>query len=221
MRLGVELLVAGGDHHGADGDLFGRRLLVEVDRVGRTGGHARLAVGAHGAVEAAFGLGTGVFFAESEPDLVPGHTPLHAVKRAHEASRLGLERRQLGVRDLDLVGLAVPDVDHLLAAQEVVHRAGGAAAAGDRFDGRPRPHGGRIAAREHAQAAGHHGVGVDDDLTALDGDAVGAGQEVVDHRLADGEDDRVGLDLDELALDRRRADASRARWARPACSAGT
>ena len=62
-------------------------------------------------------------------------------------------------------------------------------------------HRGRVAAGEHAGAAGHHRVGVHLDLAALDGDVVGAGQEVVHDGLADGEDHGVGHELDELALD--------------------
>ena len=132
-----------------------------------------------------------------------------AVQGLHDAARLRLERLELGVRDLDLVGLAVPHGDELLAAQEVVDGAGAAAAGGDRLDRRPGAHRGRVAAGEHAGAAGHHRVGVDLDLAALDGDVVGAGEEVVDDRLADGEDHRVGLELDELALDgHRRAPAA-------------
>ena len=58
-------------------------------------------------------------------------------------------------------------------------------AGGDGLDCRPGPHGGRVASREHRRAAGHHRVGVDRDLGLLDGNAIGAVQEVVDQRLAD------------------------------------
>src|SRR5664279_610673 len=55
LARGVELLVAGRQDDGADGDILVPCLLLEVDGVGGARGHARLAVRANGAVEAALG----------------------------------------------------------------------------------------------------------------------------------------------------------------------
>ena len=94
----------------------------------------------------------------------------------------------LGSRDLALV---VPDRQQALAAQEVVDRGCAAAAGGHGLDGRVEAHRGGVAAGEHAGAGRHHRVAVDADLAVLELQAVAALGEVVDERLADGEDDGV------------------------------
>ena len=113
------------------------------------------------------------------------------------------------------------DGEEVLAAQEVVDAARRAAPGGDGLDGRPGGAGGGVAAGEHALLAGAQRGLVGEDLALLDGDALGALEEVVDHALADGEDDGVAV---ELVLASRRwppAGASRARRGRPANRRGT
>ena len=99
------------------------------------------------------------------------------------------------VLGLGLVHDVVLDGEEVLAAQEVVDAARGAAAGGDGLDGRPRGAGRGVAAGEHALLAGAERGLVGEDLALLDLDALGALEEVVDHALADGEDDGVAVEL--------------------------
>src|SRR5665648_787235 len=101
-------------------------------------------------------------------------------------------------RDLALV---VPDRQQALAAQVIVDGGGAPAAGGHGLDGGVEAHRGRVAAGEDALVRCHHGVAVDADLALLELEALTALGEVVHERLADGEDDRVGGDLELGALD--------------------
>ena len=137
--------------------------------------------------------------AAASSSLKPRRTSSQVVRRATPSS-VCMMRRACGssgsssVRlDLDLVALVVPYGEQLLAAQEVVDRAGAAAAGGDGLDGRPGAHRGRVAAGEHAVAARSSSCrGSTAIWPCLDGHAVARRRsEVVDDGLADGEDDAV------------------------------
>ena len=85
---------------------------------------------------------------------------------------------------------------------------------GDGLDGRPGGAGRGVAAGEHALLAGAERGLVGEDLALLDLDALGALEEVLDHALADGEDDGVAVELVLGAGDGdRRAPAARVRVA--------
>ena len=209
LARGVELLMAGGQDDGADGDLL---LPGLWSKSMASAGHAVThdLQSEHTAQSRQRSAS-----ARTSSSLKPRRTSSQVVRRA-TPSRVFMMRRACGssgsssVCGILTLSASESHTGHeLLAAQEVVDGAGAAAAGGDRLDRRPGAHRGGVAAGEDAGAAGHHGVGVHLDLAALDGDVVGAGEEVVDDRLADGEDDGVGLELDVLALDRdRRAPAA-------------
>ena len=210
VLAGVVEVVAGGHDHGADVvGVLGVTLVVEQG-AGTAGTDALHALGADGAVEAALGLGHGLLGGEAGVDLVPGDLASRAGEVRHGQTRHDGGLLEDGVFGLGLGQLVVLYGEEVLAAQEVVDAARGAAARGDGLDGRPRAGSRAVAAGEHALGAGAEGGLVGEDLAALDGDALGAFDEVLDHALADGEDDGVALELVLGAGDgHRRAPAAR------------
>ncbi len=125
----------------------------------------------------------------------------HPVDHRHRHALAGLDGGQLLVGRARLGAGVVPDGQQALAAQVVVDGGGAAAAGGDRLDGRVEADGRRVAAGEDALAGRHHRVAVDADLAVLQLETFAAPGEVVDQRLADGEDHRVGGELELGALD--------------------
>ena len=194
---------------GADGDLFLPGLLVEVDRVGGARRDARPAVGTHGAVQAALGLGHRLVRGVAGTDLAPVLAPREAVERPDRHPLPDLDPRELLVRGLGDVGVVVPDRQQRLAAEVVVDGRRAPAARGDGLDGGVVTHGRRVPTREDTLSRGHHRVAVDADLAVAQVETGAPLREVVDERLADGEHDGVGLQLELGPGDRRRLAATR------------
>src|SRR5664280_1126523 len=192
---GVVEVEAGRHDHGADLDVQLLVALAVQQGAGAAGAHALHALGADGAVEAALGLGHGLLLGEAAVDLVPGDLARRARQVRHRHARHDRGPGEHVVLGLSLVHRVALDGEEVLAAQEVVDAARRATPRGDGLDGRPRGAGRGVAAGEHALLAGAERGLVGEDLALLDLDALAALEEVLDHALADGEDDGVAVEL--------------------------
>ncbi len=193
--------IARRQHDGAHVEIDLGVALAVQQGAGPAGAHALHALGTDGALQAALGLGDRLLFGVAVAHLDPAAAAFGAGLLGHVHARLGGDLGQRLVVGPGFVQRVRPQRDELLAAQVVVDAGGALASGGDRLDGGQRAGGGHVAAGEHGRMRGGQRIGLDGDRVPLDLDVVETLGEVVDDRLADGEDDRLAGDLDEVAGD--------------------